>query len=384
MSVNVLKQIRTRGGRRRRGGVVVTSSRIGGGSCKTKTYKFKNRGNTFDQFIDVPVEELSELIEAFIETQSSNEDMLSVLSKIKTSIPYSLLNEFFRSIPSDQGPLALIPAFDRFVIRPDIVERISSLRRLLEMRRNIPLPNDRRIRRRRIEPTTTSRSTVRLKYNISDLNRFNRTDLERLASNEGVVGTKHLSVRELRSILGNIREPVSRLAAERKYGERELPLTCISIMKNAPWVGYPDIIGMVVKPKVYADYGRFATALKADRDWFRVTASWYPFACSGKRRFEDGAVGYRRSTDDIVITETRAMFDAADDFVRTGKLLIKERQPELAPGLFVALQELIDGKSYYCDSCNISIDMPIMKSIDRNKRVMFCSEACLDSYKFSK
>lgn len=354
-------------------------------SCRPVVYRFDAR-DAYAGFVGKRPDEMGDLIEAFVESIRPNDAVVGVLRKLTTSVPFALLDDFFRSIPTG-GPDNIWFAFQRFIARPDVVERISSTRALLELRRRVPepLPIRRSIARSpRRSASPPIRKTIALEYGRRELGRMPRQRLNELAAARGIEGAESMKLSNLVGLLSNVVRPTAPLAPERPR-TREVPTDCVSTMRNAPWSGLAGVIGAALRPSAHADYAHFATDSALGSGWFRAKRSWYDFACGGERTFVDGAVGYYFSNSGrSVEPETRQDFDAASEFVRTGRYEtgLGPRR-ELAPGLLSALRDLIAGRTYYCDACNVSVERPTVMSVHGAKRVVFCSEACLDAYKFT-
>jgi hypothetical protein len=328
MATNVLKLVKTRKPRKR------AEPRKRG--KRDKVFRFNNE-NPYPTFIDLPIEDTTDAIDAYVYSLAPRKEgivkmggqMVNVpgpinqtivtLNKVKTSLPWSLVNQFFLSINGDSVSFA----FTKFTRAH--AKDLEDMQNLLHSRRIDQSVFDmlRATTALRVKepPAIVQRQQARVldvKYTRSDLASRTKQQLNVIASRENVNDYDKLTKLELIEILSQLRnEPVQRA------GEYFAPLpACELTYKRAPWminfVQIP-INGMAVNPSLKPRLARYATNIPVGIDqglgWFRVKPVWYTDACND-RKFISNAVGYvlhdSSGPNATVVVETREMYNAAN------------------------------------------------------------------------
>lgn len=380
------------------------------------------RNDPYSYFINKSFEEIDEgMTNVFFMKPFPGHKLLSdVLRKVRTTVPLSLLDRFFRNA--------------KHTGYEDAFEHVSISKEFAEMHKLITsrIPTGIKaigkaavVPREKVEIPSERKIAKLLKYSKQDLVAKSKDELEELAMIERIRKSSKMTKSALIDALLQI-EINPGVLKERQYST-DFVSKCVSNYRNAPWIkrlvqnNKLAISGSVIGFALRKD-NEFATNFEVVPGWFRAKATWYEYVCRENRRFEDYEVGYiiKSGLKLDVLQETREIYDASLEELEEptpigiGKanipvtrpkykrriehtisesssssesegeqIIIPIEQPkELAPGLFTHLKLLIKGQVLYCSACNITIATPAYKSVHGKQKVLFCSKACFDVYNF--
>jgi len=411
-AVNVMKKVKTRAPR-----VKTTAKKRQ--PTAVVTFKFNSK-NPYSAFHDIPIQDVDDAIEAYIATlKPTNILEISTMRRIRTSLPWFLLNEFLNSLRQNQSATA---AFEQFRRRRNVQEAIAKMRLVLESRRvdNIPPPERAPPHRLRMEQPP-HRQTRNVKYASQILQAMTKEQLAAIARRERVIGFATLTKKQLVAHLVHIENPTSARRPERSFGT-EFTSACESRYRRAPWMA--AFTSEPIATIAVRSDSDFATQFVVRDDWVRSTSRFYSNACNFGRKFVPDAVAYVTVSGEVIV-ETKEMYNASlrNNEIRTTKRtmlgllepgsrrenippmptiiesqrespIIESRREspiieaapeiELAPGLFSYVRTIIGGQTVYCDACNIMVAEPMFKSVHDNQLVMFCGKECFEAYQFRK
>jgi hypothetical protein len=410
MAVNVLKQVR----KKRDVKPKVT---------KKKKTEF-SMSNPYSVFYDITLEEVSDIMNAYVNSlqlikrdvkdfvgkfktpelialakekyQVHNiEKEIFAMHKIRNTIPMSHLLSFLKLLnPSNTASVALL---DFYRSHPIL---INNMKRLIIDRKvtDIAIPHNKQIHQKTEIKSRRFVSAKQTKYDRKTLENMTLQEVAELADKEELSykGTKKQIIKRLLDILEDIEKGV-----ERKFDRELLPI-CETEYREAQWMKKftpQRVVSMLVK-----NDNPYSTKFHARDGWYRVTSTFYREACLYGREFITDDVAYLLQSNDIIV-ETRAMYNESllpvendketDIYVHTqdsGEKDIEPKLPvfqetekiqqELAPGLFRYVKSIISGLSVCCDTCNLTVLKPDYKSIEGDKKVVFCSKKCFEEYLF--
>jgi len=313
---NVMKQVKTRKPRAK------PAPRVS--KPKQKNYKF-SKTNPYSAFLDIPIDEMSDAIDAYILTLNESEIReITTMYKLKTSIPWSDIMDFFEYMRQGQS---IWVAFSQYTSEKKL--DIQAMRTLLEQRSVgvaletiakqpfTPLPR---------QPTLKPVNAIQLlsrKYAPEGLKTATKTQLLALAVEEGIKDANYLDKSGLIIALTKIEVKRDERVAERTFYSSEFKQSCLLEYRQAPWMS--DFVnigvnGMAVNPSKNPLLKKYATKVPVgtyeEPGWFRVTASWYEISCRGERPFIPDAVAYvltdsKGGPEATVIIEDEEMYNAS-------------------------------------------------------------------------
>lgn len=341
-------------------------------------------------------------------------ELLTVLNKVKATVPMSLLDLFFTTARRN-GPEE---AFAAVTDSPEYVEMRNILRnRAIEQNTSVAAAPrttaPKSLELLNIAPAPKNRELKLLTYSRQELQHKSINELYDLANSENLKVGLGLTKSELINRLLTLERSATEYK-ERPFTTDLLP-RCESEYRQAPWMrafGNVSVVGIALKRG-----NGLETNVNVQDDWYTAKASWYFNVCRNGRRFEPNAVAYIAVANGKkrIIVETHEMYEASLDRARsapapstrvgvsaatkpptkpataniplpTYKIVRPEarlQQPELAPELFRFVRELIAGTKFCCNNCNKSVPFAKIGSIDENKKVIFCSTECFNDYEFN-
>lgn len=398
MAVNVMKKVKKPRVQKPR--ALPITKKAAAASKKHPTFVFSKK-NPYSAFYDIDIDDVGIAIEQYISTLDIDKDIdeISSMKKVRNSLPIFLIPDFLKSLnPDNVTPIAL----RRFKELPRVKEALNEMNKILDIRSlrgiNVPIISkdteekdlESVINELKSRPVEIPRATKYLKK--QSLKSMSKEYLLRLAERENIPNYAILSKKNLVSELMK----VDFAKRKERFYDAEISI-CESTYKRAPWIRSENpVAGIAVKRD-----SKYATDFKVKDDWFRANKSFYKDVCKFGRIFEQDSIAYFFRDGSLKI-ETKEMYDASVDYKDTSSfkhdpvfrrkytktvvkapLTVNQRKiSELAPGLFSHLRTIFSDQVFYCDTCNTYISDPVYKSVDDGKRILFCSEACFQSYLF--
>lgn len=334
-NVNVLKKnVKIR--QKRTTAPPTTTTKAGGRQKQQPKVVTFIKNNPFKTFLEANVEELDDVLEGYLATKMAAKHtelervrLITTMRKIKSTIPFSLIKEFFQFVvDTNQGStlanINLEQTLIDFKQQLHVAVTIDEMKAFIVKRLANSITSPPPIRRKQhiapviLPPPQQTTTTKRiLKYNHKYLTSLTKSELVQLARENGIRKSagkdRQVIIRLLLEITQDIDVPRQKITYD-----REIPNVCESEYKNAPWVNTESLIkGMAINTliieRVYPQYKQYATNYEVVPNWFRVRSTWYTLSCNNMRKFVPNAVGYFTIDDDVIV-ETEELFKKSQEF----------------------------------------------------------------------
>lgn len=257
-----------------------------------------DKRHPFKPFIYMYREELADAMDEFVENAGWTNDrnipdpvrdreMIRMFNILRSGIPYVLVKQFFvefDATPSDN----ILTFFEDFQNRPEIRDRIFTMKRFLKKREAVPAEIIKPVRNIILEPKSIS-------------------------------PPKYV-------------QPV-------KYSRSEIPNVCESEYKRAPWMIHftqKRIKGLALK-----ENSNFTRNDEIIPGWYVANDKWYAHVCKNGRDFIPDAVAYITFDDDVLI-ETLEMYEESLKTNRTEFERLNEFGYAVARSMLMENQTLIN------------------------------------------